>query len=92
MRRLALALLLTPLLAASGEQPQQWAGDSAIRRVENCTCYASVDGQNLKPWQIAWNEPETLRKQVSHCVCQAHIDVSRVENPRRYLVPGTVVK
>ena len=68
------------------------AGDSAIRRVEDCTCYASVEAQNIKPWEIAWDNPEKLRKQVSHCVCRAHIDVQNVENPRRYLVPGTVVQ
>jgi hypothetical protein len=43
------------------------------------------------PWEIAWDDAEKLRKQISHCVCQATIDIVNVENPRRYLVPGTEV-
>jgi hypothetical protein len=86
------AIAIIPLVASSAELTSKWSGDDAIRRVENCVCYASVEGQNLKPWQIAWDDPEKLRKQISHYVCQAYIDVSRVENPRRYLVPGTTVK
>ena len=92
MKNLLWAIAFLPIVSSSAEQPLKWAGDDAIRRVENCVCYASVEGQNLKPWQIAWDDPEKLRKQISHCVCQVHIDVSRVENPRRYLVPGTTVK
>jgi hypothetical protein len=66
--------------------------DSAIRRVDDCVCYKHIDSQNLKPWEIEWDNPEKLRKQISHCVCSAEIDIQKVENPRRYLVPGTIVK
>jgi hypothetical protein len=67
-------------------------GDEAIRRVEKCTCYTSAEGQQLKPWELAWDDVEKLRKQFSHCVCQAHIDLKSVDNPKRYVVPGTTVK
>ena len=70
----------------------QWAGDNAIRRIENCICYASIEAQNLKPWEIAWNNPDKLRSQISRCMCNAEIDIPNVKDPRRYLVPGTVVK
>lgn len=80
------------LLVACTNPPQKLLGDEAIRRVENCVCYATAEGQNLKPWELAWDEPEKLRTQFSHCVCQAHIDIRNVENPKRYIVPGTVVK
>ena len=90
------SLFLSAACLATGVLAQQEAapplGDSAIRRVEDCVCYASVEGQNLKPWEFAWDNPEKLRSQVSHCVCKVHIDVSRVANPSRYIVPGTVVK
>lgn len=94
MKPLLFFALLSFLTFARAETPtpKNWSGDSAIRRVENCVCYASIDAQNLKPWEIAWDDPEKLRKQISHCICQAQIDISKVENPRRYLVPGTVVK
>ncbi len=94
MKPLLFFVLLSFLTFARAETPtpKNWSGDSAIRRVENCVCYASIDAQNLKPWEIAWDDPDKLRKQISHCVCQAQIDISNVENPRRYLVPGTVVK
>lgn len=87
---IATALIATALFATA--QVRKWAGDDAIKRVEDCVCYAAVDGQNLKPWEVAWDNPDQLRRQVSHCVCRAHIDVSSVENPRKYLVPGTVLK
>lgn len=72
--------------------PKNWSGDSAIRRVENCVCYKSIDAQNLEALDIAWDDTDKLRKQVSHCICEAHIEIQNVENPRRYLVPGTVLK
>ena len=84
--------LVVATLIASSETIKKWSGDDAIRRVENCTCYASIDAQNLKPRQIDWDNADKLRKQISHCICQAHIDISNVENPKRYLVPGTIVK
>ena len=67
-------------------------GDSAISRVDNCVCYRSTEGQKLQPWELAWKEPEKLRKQFSHCICETHIDLQNVENPGRYVVPGTIVK
>lgn len=86
------------LIAISGtshagtQVPKVWSGDSAIRRVDNCVCYKSIDAQNLQPWEIAWDDADKLRTQISHCVCQAQIDIPNVEKPRRYLVPGTVLK
>lgn len=68
------------------------APDDAISRVEDCVCYRSIEAQNLAPWEIAWTDPEKLKKQISHCVCKAQIDIQAVKDPKRYLVPGTVVK
>jgi hypothetical protein len=92
MKRLLFVFAAVPLTLLAAQEARRWAGDDAIRRVENCTCFAAIDGQNLKPWQYAWDDQDKLRKQVSHCVCTAHIDVANVENPRRYLVPGTTIK
>ena len=63
-----------------------------IRQVENCVCYKSAEAAKLQPWELAWKDVEQLRKQLSHCVCQAHIDIKSAADPARYLVPGTVVK
>ena len=92
--RYVFVILLALLTGACADtmSKKDWAGDSAIRRVDDCVCFSSIDGQNLKPWQIAWNEPEKLRQQISRCVCKAEIDIPRVENPKRYLVPGTTIK
>jgi hypothetical protein len=92
MKAFLLCAMLSFLLVACTQAPQKWSGDEAIRKVEDCVCYKSIDAQNLQPWEIAWNDPTKLRGQISHCVCQAHIDIQNVENPRRYLVPGTTVK
>ena len=83
--------LLATFLAACQSQPNR-KGDSAISRVEDCACYKSAEGQKLKPWELAWKEPEKLRKQFSHCICKTYIDIQNVKNPSRYVVPGTVVK
>lgn len=91
MKQAYIALLVV-ILSACAQLEKPFSGDDAIRRVEACECYASIEAQNLKPWEFAWEKPELLRKQVSHCVCRAHIDVSNVENPRKYLIPGTIVK
>ena len=66
--------------------------DEAIRRVDNCVCSRSAEGQQLQPWELAWNDPAKLRQHFSHCVCQAHIDLKAVADPKRYVTPGTVVK
>jgi hypothetical protein len=92
MKRVVFLIAALPITLLAGQEVRQWAGDSAVRRVENCTCFAAVEGQSLKPWEFAWEEPEKLRKQVSYCICTAHIDVASVENPRRYVVPGTTIK
>ena len=68
------------------------SGDSAIQRVENCECYKHINAQNLEPWELEWKNPEALRKQISHCKCTTHIDIQKVENPSRYIVPGTILK
>ena len=92
MKYLILALTTLASLSACQVTQPTFRGDTAISRAENCVCYKSTESQNLQPWEMAWKDPEKLRKQISHCVCEAYIDVPNVENPRRYLVPGTTVK
>jgi hypothetical protein len=82
-----LAIFLTA--CSSGAQI---GSEMAITRVDNCTCYKSAEGQQLKPWDLSWENPESLRKQFSHCVCNAHIDMRLVDDPRRYVVPGATIK
>lgn len=86
-------MLLTPLASySSPDDSQRITSDSAIRRVDGCVCYKHIDSQNLKPWEIEWDNPEKLKKQISHCSCTTEIDIQKVDNPRRYLVPGTTIK
>lgn len=94
MKRIGTLLCLPWLAACHTMQPvaPQHAGDSAITRVQNCVCYASVEGQKLQPWELSWDDPAKLRTQLTRCTCEAEIDVSNVRDPRRYLTPGTVVK
>jgi hypothetical protein len=87
-----LGLILIQALSACQAPSGTYGSDEAVRRIEKCMCYRSAEGQQLKPWELAWNEPEILRKQFSHCVCEAHIDLKSVVNPARYVVPGTMVK
>jgi hypothetical protein len=83
---------LSVFLTACSSKSNTPSADAAIDRVENCVCYRSIESQNLKPWQLAWDNPEKLRKQFSHCICQAQIDVKNVPDPKRYIIPGSVVK
>ena len=92
MKKVAVVALLLGFALLGTAQTRKCAGDDAIKRVENCVCYRSVDGQRVKTWEIDWGNSDKLRSQISHCVCQAHIDVSGVENPGRYVFPGTLVK
>ena len=87
-----LALMPFVLLAACSPKSSVSSADAAIQRVENCVCYKSIEAQNLQPWQLAWNDSEKLRKQFSHCICQAQIDIKNVADPKRYVIPGSVVK
>lgn len=85
-------LLLVPLYSYSNPQDiEATKSDSAIRRVDG-VCYKHIDFQNLKPWELEWDNPEKLMAQISHCVCSTEVDIQKVDNPRRYLVPGTTVK
>lgn len=91
----ALLVCLAPtLLGACAAPPTEhaFAGDEAITRVNNCVCYASVDGQQLKPWELGWGDAAKLRKQLSRCTCEADIDVRNVRDPQRYVTPGTVIR
>ncbi len=92
MKYYMLAPALVLVLSACHTTQGPICGDAAIRRVDDCVCYKSAEGQQLKPWEMAWGEQEKLRKQFSHCVCKAHIDLQAVENPGRYVVPGTTVE
>jgi hypothetical protein len=47
---------------------------------------------SLKPWQLSWEDPDKLRQQVSHCVCETHIDLKVVKDASRYVVPGTELR
>lgn len=87
-----LLVLTFSILATGCREANPVAADSAIRRIENCVCYRSVEGQKLQPWQLAWKNPEKLRQQFSHCVCNVHIDLQSVKDPSRYVVPGTQVR
>jgi hypothetical protein len=85
-------IAMSLLIAGCQPTPAKLSGDEAIRRVEACEFYRSVEGQKQKPWELEWDNAEKLREQFSHCVCRAHIDLRSVEDPGRYVVPGTVVK
>lgn len=69
-----------------------FASDDAITRVNSCVCYASVEGEQLKPWELGWGDAAKLRKQLSRCTCEADVDVRNVRDPQRYVTPGTVIK
>jgi len=90
--KLTIFLSLASCLAACTGSGSAVAPDQAIRRVDNCICYKSAEGQQLEPWKLAWDDAEKLRTQFSHCVCQAHIDLKSIPDPRRYVVPGTTIK
>lgn len=92
--RLLLACLAPAAVGACVAPPTEhaFAGDEAITRVTNCVCYASVEGEQLKPWELGWGDPAKLRKQLSRCTCEADIDVRNVRDPQRYVTPGTVIK
>jgi hypothetical protein len=74
IRKEHLFFVLFISLVACSEREVPPSSDQAIRRVENCVCYRSAEGQKLQPWQLSWNDAEKLRTQFSHCICQAHID------------------
>ena len=86
------AILITIVSLSACSASSQRGSEMAISRVDDCTCFKSVDGQQLKPWELSWDAPDVLRRQFSHCVCKVHIDLKQVEDPRRYVVPGTVIK
>lgn len=92
--RTPLTCIVLSVLGACVAPPTEhaFAGDEAITRVTNCVCYSSVEGEQLKPWELGWGDPAKLRKQLSRCTCEADIDVRNVRNPQRYVTPGTVIK
>ncbi|WP_137805283.1 hypothetical protein [Pseudomonas sp. G(2018)] len=66
--------------------------NDGVTRLDNCVCYKSPEGQHLQASQIAWNDPDTLQKQFSHCVCRALVDLKEVDDPGKLFVPGTQIK
>ena len=94
MRVVLFALMALSVSVAWSEPvvPAKPFADSAITRVDNCVCYKKTDAPEIKPWDIDWDDSQMLKKLISHCVCQAEIDMQKVENPRRYIVPGAELK
>lgn len=70
----------------------QSTNDDGITRIDNCVCYKSSEGQQLQSSQMAWNDPETLQKEFSHCICRALIDLKKADDPGKYFVPGTDIR
>lgn len=66
--------------------------NDGITRLDNCVCYKSSESQHLQQSQIAWNDPEALQEQFSHCICRAYIDLKLVADPGKYFVPGTEIR
>jgi hypothetical protein len=91
MNRMVVLLSLS-LIAPACQRADLGFADDAIRRIEDCVCYKSAEGQQLEPWQLTWNDPDKLRQEVSHCVCKVHIDLKSVKDPSRYVVPGTELR
>lgn len=84
--------ILAALLTTSCSIQKPYSDEDAITRVEDCTIYTSVEGQKLKPWELAWKDSEKLRGQLSHAVCKVYIDLKKVKNPEKYMVPGTLME
>ena len=87
-----LHILLLIFLTSPSYAEQKCSADEAIRRVENCECFRSAEGQQLEPWKLSWDDEKKLRRQFSHCICTTHIDLKSVRDPKRYVVPGTTVR
>lgn len=94
MRVILIAVMTLSVSVAWSEAlaPAKLSADSAVTRVENCVCYKKADAPDIKPWDMDWDDSQMLRKLISHCVCKAEIDMQKVENPRRYIVPGAEIK
>lgn len=78
---IAIALLTTACQSNSG-----------ITRLDNCTCYKSSTGQALQSSQMAWQDPDEIKKQFSHCICRALIDLKKADDPSKFFVPGTEIR
>ncbi|HDR9512092.1 TPA: hypothetical protein QDC03_007344 [Burkholderia cepacia] len=95
MKLRSIVACLAPVVVGACAAPTiepTFAGDEAITSITNCVCYASVEGEQLKPWEFGWGDPANLRKRLSRCTCEADIDVRIVRDPQRYVTPGTVIK
>jgi hypothetical protein len=72
----AVGVILLPLLMGAGTESvaKKCAIAKAKGTIHNCSCYTSEEAKNLKPWQLAWGDPDKLRKQTSHCICRVTLD------------------
>jgi hypothetical protein len=86
MKRCAMLIAISLLTTACQ------SNSDGITRLDNCVCYKAPEAQHLKASQIAWNDPDTLKEQFSHCVCRALVDPKQVDDPGKLFVPGTEVK
>ncbi|WP_433735609.1 hypothetical protein [Pseudomonas putida] len=78
---IAIALLTTACQSNTG-----------ITRLDNCTCYKSSNGQALQSSQMAWQDPDAIKEQFSHCICRALIDLKQADDPGKFFVPGTEIR
>ena len=66
--------------------------DNGVTRLDNCVCYKTAEGQKTQTSPMAWQDPETLREQFSHCMCRALVDLKKADDPNQFFVPGTQIR
>ena len=86
MKRFAMLIAISLLTTACS------TNDNGVTRLDNCVCYKSSEAQHVQASQMAWQDPETLQKQFSHCICRALVDLKKVDDPSKLFVPGTEIR
>lgn len=66
--------------------------DNGVTRLDNCVCYKSSEGQKMPASSMAWQDPDTLQEQFSHCICRAYVDLKKADDPSQFFVPGTQIR
>ncbi|MFJ2694470.1 hypothetical protein [Pseudomonas sp. NPDC087336] len=85
MKRIVMLIAISLLTTAC-------QSDNGVTRLDNCVCYKTVEGQKTQSSPMAWQDPETVREQFSHCVCRALVDLKKADDPNQFFVPGTQIK
>lgn len=64
-------------------------------KVESCECVLKKGVNEMKPWELPWDNSKAMRQLIDGCTCQLKLNLDKIEDFHSILVPknkGLVIR